>query len=202
MRHDHRTAVRPVAGGAHPEEDLHDAVADVVEVRGARREVLALGRDEELAERLERADDGALGGRSCANRVLGQMGELGIGRELRMRLEDLGLVLARRLRDRFRQLPELGFGSPERPEEARKLLLGRSGRHLGKFREDRRGDEDERRRDRRAGRRRSPRQPRAHEGEPSSVASSSPNLDSTRATSSASVASAPSPSTLMRIWSP
>ena len=133
VRHDHRPLLRPIAGRAHPQEDLHDPVTDVVEVRCARREVLARGRDQELAERLEGADDGSFGRGAGANRFLGQPSQLGVGSELGVGLEDLGLFLAGRRSDAFGELAELCLGPLKRPEEARQLLFGSAEATSGSF---------------------------------------------------------------------
>src|SRR5918996_1664084 len=129
--------------------------------------------------------------------LLGQPEQLGVGGELGVGLEDLGLGRTGHLLDRLAQLAELGLGPSQRRTQAgglhlpgprplpRQLILQRRPRC-----------HDERRGEGGPGRRGSPGQPGAHDS------SASPMPVSTSSTRPASASSAPSPVVRMRISSP
>ena len=71
VRHDHGAAVGLVSGGAQPDEDLHHAVSDVIEVGRAGGQVFARRCDQQLPERFEGVDDCSLGRGSPCHRLLG-----------------------------------------------------------------------------------------------------------------------------------
>lgn len=63
VRDDHRRCVGGLAPGDATEQDPKYAVSNIVEVGGSRRQILALRRDEQRTERLERVDDASFGHR-------------------------------------------------------------------------------------------------------------------------------------------
>src|ERR671919_1395693 len=129
--------------------------------------------------------------------LLGEPEQLGVGGELGVGLEDLGLGRTGHFLDRLAQLAELGLGPSQRRTQAGGLLL-RGPRPLPRqlvLHGRPRGD-DERRSQGSPGRRGSPGQPCAHDS------SASPMPVSTSSTRPASASSAPSPVVRMRISSP